>query len=80
MASIPVWLIGKHLTSVSIYPQTVGSAGALTDASTKALTAVIDSIQLNMNPSIENINAVNSPRANNVVVEDDGEGLAHAPP
>lgn len=72
MATIPVWLKGKDLTTVTIYPQTVGTAGALTDASTKALTTVVDSIQLNMNPTLENINAVNVPRANNVVVEDDG--------
>lgn len=71
MASIPVWMLGKHLTAVTIYPQTIGTAGALTDASTKALTAVIDSLSLSISPNLENINAVNVNRANNVVIEDD---------
>lgn len=72
MPTIPKFLEGTDLTAVTIYPQTVGTAGALTDASTKALTTVVDSIQLNLTPVLENINTVTSPRANNVVIEDDG--------
>lgn len=71
MATIPVWMIGKHLVSVTLYPQTVGTSGILADASTKGITTQLDSYQLNLAPTLENINAVNQPRGNNVVVEDD---------
>lgn len=71
MASIPLWLLGKHLVTCTMNPQTVGTAGALTDASTKALVTQMDSFQLQLTANQENINAVNQPRANHVIVEDD---------
>jgi len=71
MASIPIWFRGKDLSSVILYPQTIGTAGALTDAQTKTLTTQIDSIQVNLTSANDNINAVNQPRANHTVIEDD---------
>lgn len=71
MATIPLWLLGKHLTALNIYPQTVSTAGVLSDAATSALLTQSDSIQLSLSPSTENITAVNVPRANSVIVEDD---------
>lgn len=71
MASIPIWFRGKDLSSVVIYPQTVGTAGALTDASTKTITTQVDSIQVNLSSVSDNINAVNQPRAHHTVIEDD---------
>ncbi len=74
MASITPYMLARHNASVTIYPQTVGTSGILADASTKAITAVLDSFNLNLTPTKENISAVNSPRANNVVIEDDFSG------
>lgn len=71
MVAFPQWLLGKHLTTVTLFAQSVSTAGVLTDAATSAFATVVDSIGLNMSPTVENINAVNVPRANNVVVEDD---------
>jgi len=71
MATIPLWMLGKHIASVTIYPQTVGTSGILADASTKGITSQIDHININATPTKENINAVGAPRANHVIVEDD---------
>lgn len=71
MASIPLFLRGKDLASVTLFPQTVGTSGILADASTKGVTAQVDSFQLNLSPTDENISAVNQPRANHMVIEDD---------
>jgi len=71
MATIPLFFRGKDLSSVILYPQTIGTAGVLSDASTKTLTTQIDSIQVNLTSNQENINAVNQPRANHMIIEDD---------
>lgn len=71
MAAVPVWMLGKNIASVHVYPQTVGTSGTLADASTKAIVTQIDSIEVNMVPSKENINPVGTPRANHVIIEDD---------
>jgi hypothetical protein len=74
MATIPDWLLGRHLTAVTITPQTEGAGGVLTavTASSAVLTTTIDSIRLAQNPVTSNISAVNNQRANNVIEEDDG--------
>lgn len=71
MATIPQWLLGRHLTSVVITPQSVSSAGVLSDGTAKTVTTVVDSIQANISPVHEEINPVNSTRANNVITHDD---------
>lgn len=71
MATIPQWLLGRHLTSVVITPQTVAAAGTLSDGTAKTVTTVVDSIQASINPVHEEINPVNSTRANNVITHDD---------
>ena len=72
MPSIPQFLLGRHLTSVVITPQTVAANGALSDGTAKTMTTVVDSIQKSISPVHEEINAVNSTRANNVLTHDDG--------
>jgi len=71
MATIPLFFRGKDLASVILYPQTIGTAGVLADASTKTLTTQVDSIQVNLTSNNENINAVNQPRGNHMIIEDD---------
>lgn len=74
MATIGQYMLGRQNVSVTLYPQTIGTSGILADASTKAITGFLDSFSLNLTPTKENISAVNSPRANNVVIEDDFSG------
>jgi hypothetical protein len=73
MATVPTWLLGRHLTAVTIIPQTVGAGGVLTavTASSAVLTTCVENIRISLNPVNSNINAVNDTRANNVVEEDD---------
>lgn len=72
MATIPQFLLGRGLTSVVITPQSVSAAGVLSDGAAKTVTTVVDSIQKTINPVHEEINPVNSTRANNVITHDDG--------
>ena len=73
MATIPTWLLGRHLTAVVVTPQTEGTGGVLTavTASSAVLTTCVDAIRLALNPVVSNVNAVNDTRANNVIEEDD---------
>lgn len=75
--SLPLYLRGKHLTSVVLTPVTVGTAGAVTDvtASAATLTTVMDSLALELSANLEEISAVNATRQNNVVL-DDGHRLS----
>lgn len=71
MASVPVWLLGRHLTACSLTPQTVASDGVLTPGTTKTLTAKINRVKLRGQPVLDNVSPVNATKANNVIVEDD---------
>lgn len=72
MATIPQWLLGRHLVAITITPQTITAAGVLGDGTASALVAVADSVSLSLVPAHEEINPVNSVRANNVITHDDG--------
>jgi len=70
MASIPTWLLGKHLTSVVLTPQAVAADGTLSDSGSntaQTVTARVRRIRLNSSVMTEDIRPVNSVRANNVV-------------
>lgn len=73
--SIPLPLLGRGYTSIVLTPQSIGTAGALADVSTAAvtLTARIDSFNEELIAQTENISPMTSTRAHNVVVEDDFE-------
>jgi len=73
MSAIPLYLKGRHLASVVLTPCTVGTAGALTEvtASAQTLTTVMDSLSLELIANLEEISAVNSPRQNHTVTDDD---------
>jgi|CXWL01.1.fsa_nt_gi hypothetical protein len=69
MATIPAWLLGKHLTSVVLTGQT-NTAGNLADSTVKTLTTVIDNIRLSLTPGTEEISAVNTVIDNMVIISD----------
>ena len=62
MASIPVYQLGKHLTSVVLTPQTVAANGGLSDGTAVTVTTYIDSLSESLNDQTEEISAVNSTR------------------
>ena len=73
MATIPLWQLGKHLTSVVITPQSVSTAGILADATAPVavtLTAVMDGFGVEITNDEEEINALNSTRLNMVGLAD----------
>ena len=74
MPDIPNWLIGKHVTAFTITPQTVGTAGALSDGTSQSLVGQLDEIQYSYNAQAEEINALDSTRENNVIITK-GNGL-----
>lgn len=62
MASIPVYQLGKHLTSVVLTPQTVAANGALSDGTAVTVTTFMDSLGESLNDQTEEVSAVNSTR------------------
>lgn len=73
MPSIPLWVLGKNLTALTIRQQTVGADGALTDGGSGAtsLLAIKDGLTFNSSAELENIGADNATIANNVILQDD---------
>lgn len=71
MATNPLYLLGRHATSVILTPQVVGTAGALSNGTPVTLTTTLDGLSESLNAAKENISPVNSARANNVITEDD---------
>jgi hypothetical protein len=72
--SVPQYLLGRHLTAITLTPQTVAANGTLSDGTGIVLTAVIDSLALSLQANTEEISALNSGRQNNVTL-DDGASL-----
>lgn len=70
MASTPLYQLGRHLTSVILTGQTVGTAGALTDSTAATLTAVVNGLDQALTPTKEVIMPLNSTREHSVVVSD----------
>ena len=69
--SVPIYLRGRNLTSVILTPQTIGTAGALSDGTPVTITTTVDGLQFQLNAQNENISAVNSAKANYVNTEDE---------
>lgn len=72
MATIPIWVLGKNWTAVTIRQQTVGTDGALTDGGSgaTALTNLKQGLEWTVTPVEEEINADNSTRMHMVTVAD----------
>lgn len=64
-------LLGKHLTAVTITPQTVNASGVLANA-TPVINALatIENIALDLTANLEEISALTSVRDNNVILSD----------
>jgi hypothetical protein len=63
--------LGKHLTAVTITPQTVSAAGVFSDT-TPVINALatIENIALDLTANLEEISALTSVRDNNVITSD----------
>ena len=71
MATIPLWMIGKHVTACTAKLCTVDSSGVLTagtglDAADLVSTGVIDEFELNASRTTENIAAITQVTAHHV--------------
>lgn len=64
MATIPQWLLGRHLTAVVLTPMTVAVDGTLTAQTPQNITFYTQSIELESEVLGEDIRPVNSPIAN----------------
>ena len=74
MAAVPVWLLGRHLTAVTLTQQSVAADGTLTPgtgSAIKTLTALCNRVKLRSNPMLEDVGPVNKTKANNVILQDD---------
>jgi hypothetical protein len=73
MATIPLWLVGRHVTSVTARWQTVSAAGVLGNGTSavETLTGVVDQIQYSGERTTEMINSLTSIRENEVTIESD---------
>lgn len=71
MADVPLWAIGKHVTSIVLTPQTVNATtGVLTDSTPVAsLFGHLKNIELDSHVTSENISAMNSTAENQVPLE-----------
>jgi len=70
--AIPLWVLGKHLTALSITPLTEDADGNLAYAAgAQSVLDTATSVRLLSNPMTENISAVARPKANHVILEDD---------
>lgn len=70
MPSIPVWLTGRHVTQVTITPQTVGADGTLTAGTTVSLVGTLDEVTLDSAPELEEISPMDTVRQNMVLLKD----------
>lgn len=63
--------LGRHWTACTVIGQTVSGAGSLSTGSSQAVTLVVKADELRLMAEKADINAVNSTRKNNVVIDDD---------
>jgi len=76
MTAIPTWIRGRDVQSVVLTGQTVAADGTLTNGSSPAaqtVTASLAFVRVSQRPQKDNVSPVTSPRANNVIGEDDSQ-------
>jgi hypothetical protein len=73
MATIPLWLLGRNVTSLLARWQTVSGAGVLANGASavETLTGVVDEIAYSGVRTTEMINSLTSRRENEVLIESD---------
>jgi hypothetical protein len=71
MATIPLWALGKHVTSILLTPQTVNATtGVLSDTTpTRQFFGHLDEITVDGAFTMENISSMDRPYENNVPIE-----------
>lgn len=71
MATIPLWAIGKHITTCTLTPQTVNTtSGALSDGTPGiAFYGNLQDVEVESSFTTENISSMDRPFENNVPIE-----------
>jgi hypothetical protein len=74
MAAVPNWLIGKHVTAITVAGVTAATDGTLTITAASAgnpqsLAGYIDGIDFTIQNTTENIQSIDQRRANYVITE-----------
>lgn len=70
MAAIPSWLLGRHVTTITITGVLSDNFGNLTLSTTGSLTGQLASVKIRSTPTKENISSVDSAIAHNVITEE----------
>lgn len=70
MATIPLWVLGKNVTGVTVTPQTVDAAGLLADGSPLSCTGKLRSIRLASNPRQREVSPMDTGREHTVNVKE----------
>ena len=72
--AMPLWLLGKHLTAVTITPLTEdATTGAVSEGTAQTLTGQIDFVLLAMDPVTDTIMPVNATRVHTeILMNSDG--------
>lgn len=71
MATIPLWLTGRHVTAVVATPQAVDGAGLFTPGAAGTFTGIADEIQYSSNVRTVEISALTSALKNEMPLEQD---------
>jgi len=74
MATIPLWALGKHISTISLWLQSVNTtSGVLADIGTAGTSFFGHSSEISLDNTVnmENISTMDRPYAHNVVVETD---------
>lgn len=71
MAAIPNWLVGRHVTTLTLTPLSVDTGGNITEvtASACAFYGVLNEVNFESRVVTENISPMDSMQENNVVIE-----------
>lgn len=70
MAAIPSWLLGRHVTTITVTGVLADNFGNLTLSTTGSLTGQLASVKIRSTPTKENISSVDSAIAHNVITEE----------
>lgn len=71
MPQIPSWLLGRHVTAISVTGATADALGNLSQGTQKSLQTSLQGVRLSVQRRRDEISAVTSPRANNVYADID---------
>lgn len=70
MAGIPSWLLGRHVTTITVTGVLADNFGNLTLSTVGSLTGQLASVKIRSTPTKENISSVDSAIAHNVITEE----------